>query len=499
MHSNESNRSSSTGHNNSNSASYNPKQHFFNQPQQHSHEELRIWAEPQISSFPINFKNYSDFGSRPLPSQMGVKFVNSTPDSLGDQIKREELEPKKKRLRTTPEQFRILNKEFLLNQTPNATARAVLAKKVAMSTRAVQVWFQNRRAKAKVETKKPEFDRLSSKQIDQDFYSGAGHRRAYSHNSVYHYPSKLDQTFYNSGNGGKLDEELSDSNEYPHDDDHKPSFPLGDYVGGSNGLFLDPNEMVLLSPLVESQQKKSAHPHRNNNNHSSVMFRNHFAKPSPHTFQGNRYVGGHSPNMHLSENEDSIYHQQRFSPFDTMGLDEEFYGTGAQLSGNPDLNRTNSLPMVTEFGSNIPEVPSNIRSLVPDPMATTLQDPNPSPYMPTMMYNYCNAFSPLTTGTNDGNSINTQSFYHSPPPQVLVPFSHTAGGTGEPSLQKRSFSLPCVRPDLLQQSESNQASMAEDEELLLGLGTQIINDEAEGRGTRSNSTSIGPSFSHLQL
>jgi len=82
-----------------------------------------------------------------------VKFVNSTMEILQDQIKREEA-PKKKRTRTTIEQLRILQRAFLTDPMPNSNARVALAKRLGMTARAVQVWFQNRRAKEKLEAKR---------------------------------------------------------------------------------------------------------------------------------------------------------------------------------------------------------------------------------------------------------------------------------------------------------------------------------------------------------
>lgn len=92
-------------------------------------------------------------GDCPLPNQ--VKFVNSTVEILQNQIKRDEA-PKKKRTRTTPDQLRILQKAFTTDPMPNSSARLTLAKKLGMNARAVQVWFQNRRAKEKLEAKRAE-------------------------------------------------------------------------------------------------------------------------------------------------------------------------------------------------------------------------------------------------------------------------------------------------------------------------------------------------------
>ena len=55
----------------------------------------------------------------------------------------------KHRRRTTKAQFKVLERAFVDNQKPPANLRRSLAMKLGMTPRAVQVWFQNRRAKLK--------------------------------------------------------------------------------------------------------------------------------------------------------------------------------------------------------------------------------------------------------------------------------------------------------------------------------------------------------------
>ncbi|KAJ1671797.1 hypothetical protein GGF38_000529 [Coemansia sp. RSA 25] len=57
-------------------------------------------------------------------------------------------EPKRaKRKRITAEQLRDLTAVFVTTDTPTHDIREVLSKKLGMTNREVQVWFQNRRAK----------------------------------------------------------------------------------------------------------------------------------------------------------------------------------------------------------------------------------------------------------------------------------------------------------------------------------------------------------------
>lgn len=80
---------------------------------------------------------------------------------LENQIKREEA-PKKKRTRTSTEQLRILQKAFATDPMPNSSARLALSKRLGMNARAVQVWFQNRRAKEKLDAKRMELGLISA-------------------------------------------------------------------------------------------------------------------------------------------------------------------------------------------------------------------------------------------------------------------------------------------------------------------------------------------------
>lgn len=63
------------------------------------------------------------------------------------QMKFTYLKEPRKRHRTTPEQLSILMSSFDKQPMPDADERKVIAQLTGMSSRSVQVWFQNRRAK----------------------------------------------------------------------------------------------------------------------------------------------------------------------------------------------------------------------------------------------------------------------------------------------------------------------------------------------------------------
>jgi Homeodomain len=55
----------------------------------------------------------------------------------------------KKRQRATPDQLIVLEEAFIVNPSPNAKMREMIADRIRMTERSVQIWFQNRRAKVK--------------------------------------------------------------------------------------------------------------------------------------------------------------------------------------------------------------------------------------------------------------------------------------------------------------------------------------------------------------
>ena len=108
------------------------------------------YSQP-VESFPMSAQtsqqgdNYS-MHSSPSPSPPS----GTQPPSAGRQRSRSGTanmtmqQLNKKRQRATPDQLSILEEAFLVNNSPNAKMREMIADRIRMTERSVQIWFQNR-------------------------------------------------------------------------------------------------------------------------------------------------------------------------------------------------------------------------------------------------------------------------------------------------------------------------------------------------------------------
>lgn len=92
----------------------------------------------------------------PSFSSAPSQYVSYLPPALSHDSRFYPLNPFeiKHRRRTTKTQFRVLESTFREIPKPNATLRKQISAQLDMPVRAVQIWFQNRRAKAKAMEKK---------------------------------------------------------------------------------------------------------------------------------------------------------------------------------------------------------------------------------------------------------------------------------------------------------------------------------------------------------
>ncbi|CAO3649637.1 unnamed protein product [Mucor hiemalis] len=92
---------------------------------------------------------------------------NSTEDEI-DSINK----PKRKRI--SPEQFCLLTELFQQTDTPSHEIRERLAKKLNMTNREVQVWFQNRRAKvnrSRLQEQEEHISNMMNKKVKFNYWS----------------------------------------------------------------------------------------------------------------------------------------------------------------------------------------------------------------------------------------------------------------------------------------------------------------------------------------
>jgi len=133
--------------------------HHQHQQQQHHPEDVYASSTPVVSnsSHSLNPQQHN------LPNSPGLNDFNSEYRSS------HMLHPfeVKHRRRTTRTQFKVLEATFRENPKPNASVRKSVSQQLDMPIRAVQIWFQNRRAKAKAAAKKEEAGH-QMEDVDQD-------------------------------------------------------------------------------------------------------------------------------------------------------------------------------------------------------------------------------------------------------------------------------------------------------------------------------------------
>jgi hypothetical protein len=133
---------------------------FYSNSQPNSAASSAVTASPEVFSdhfvlkkattFPVNFlppKRSTNPSPRSTTSQNIIAPNEiSSPSNLSEFGSTDEQTPaggksdKKRRMRTTSDQFSILQQHFQENPLPNATMRALIGEKTGMSPRAVQVW-----------------------------------------------------------------------------------------------------------------------------------------------------------------------------------------------------------------------------------------------------------------------------------------------------------------------------------------------------------------------
>ncbi|KYQ94316.1 putative homeobox transcription factor [Tieghemostelium lacteum] len=142
------------------SPSYQNSNQFYNSYYQQQQQQKNKMS-------PLHQSNSSPFNSLSASTNALLAAGGGGSSGFNLQDLLEDDDPlKKKRKRTSPDQLKILEKIFQSHQHPNLSLRNQLAIDLQMTPRSVQIWFQNRRAKARNMEFKPN---LSTGSIPPDF------------------------------------------------------------------------------------------------------------------------------------------------------------------------------------------------------------------------------------------------------------------------------------------------------------------------------------------
>ncbi|KAG2179060.1 hypothetical protein INT43_001910 [Umbelopsis isabellina] len=168
-------------------------QSYFQQPADEDAVPLYYFSKQQLKGLDAFKKELKEPEDVNEISAKSTKFNTPTYD-IFHQLPYGEFSPTfynpfevKHRRRTTKAQYKILEANYVENPKPNSSTRRKLAMQLEMTTRGVQVWFQNRRAKSKLlkrqANSKPQLKRPS---LDMS-------RRASSVSTVSSWSTSLDE------------------------------------------------------------------------------------------------------------------------------------------------------------------------------------------------------------------------------------------------------------------------------------------------------------------
>ncbi|ODV96753.1 hypothetical protein PACTADRAFT_1338 [Pachysolen tannophilus NRRL Y-2460] len=109
-----------------------------------------VKQQPQINENKNASNNNNSSGNKSITKQTDKRsfaFISHSPATFPSHepsIDNAQL-ARRKRRRTSPNELSVLQQEFEIGHTPNRARRQVIASKVNMTEKAVQIWFQNKR------------------------------------------------------------------------------------------------------------------------------------------------------------------------------------------------------------------------------------------------------------------------------------------------------------------------------------------------------------------
>ncbi|KAI0077261.1 homeobox-domain-containing protein [Panus rudis PR-1116 ss-1] len=116
-----------------------------------SREDESGLSSPMSAASPLTPAESPAPSPEPSTTSTDVKEPESGPQRTKGSRSNSESKEKKKRSRVTPEQLVHLERYFAIDRSPTAARRKEISETLGMQERQTQIWFQNRRAKAKLQ------------------------------------------------------------------------------------------------------------------------------------------------------------------------------------------------------------------------------------------------------------------------------------------------------------------------------------------------------------
>lgn len=339
----------------------------------------------------------------------------------------------KHRRRTSKKQFGVLEKAFNENPKPNAATRRDLAEKLKMTVRGVQVWFQNRRAKAKTQKL-----RMNGKKTTSSANS----------------PSENENESNHGGNNSNNDSYNSDTNNGGHSINHRNSHSNScsgsiHENNGDSGLREDDDQNDLLD--IDGKLKTMD----NKDYCSDSLITNSYFPVEEEPNQGLVQFSDSSSDYFFDK------HDGLNQGMNSSQLHSDFYSNNQQMNMNRSRSRAKSLPNVFHLGMYMPQ---QQQAHLSNQINSQL---NFQGMQPSQLSNQSSPYSLMGNGPKSSSNGNSATLS----PQNLQFLQ-------QKSFSPNTFSLYSQKSQLPSMNNSNDTSSASSPSLSVASGSEQGSSQA---------------------
>jgi len=352
----------------------------------------------------------------------------------------------KRRRRLSPDETRILAEIFEQTQKPNAALRSRLAQQLDMSSRAVQIWFQNRRAKLKRDASEAQnsyiFDRnrrLSLHLYDrdnnyyvQDGMDSVSRRASYSVG----YPP-MNQNYQPMMNGSnQYSATTGPMNQYSQNNGYaanslQPQAQTNNMTYQNQNVYMGQQQVTHVQPIQEQQiqEQQIMVNNTNSSNYNQQQMYVQYPQGSQIVSKQNNgqqiqqivnpmnYSNNNMPPPNQTQNVGIVNQQIGIVDQQQTQQPQQQQSNNYPLTTGADLNTANSSATIVQQNNNglaVTTSGSNVYNQTQQPMSGQMQNISPrnlpSPPLNNnkqmSSYNYVN--NTATTTANNANPSNNQ-------------------------------------------------------------------------------------------